>query len=525
MCKLAKLRHRIISACVSFLMAFVFALSVFTGTNPIWGYSGVDSACFILMGRGMINGFVPYRDLVDNKGLVLYLINAIGQLLFQDTNIQIFGIWIIELLFLFFSLLLIDGFTEIFGCKKILSIILQILYLMAIFPLIEIGNMGEEYTCFFTLLAFRLCARYLLEGKTDHFWCYGMSMGVLFSLCFFVRPNNALPIAGMVLALAIYFMIRREWGRLFTSAGTFSVGTFIVVIPIVVYLVVNQALYDCVSQTFLANMNYFGDSGNSFVSLLSTAYGHKAIIYFLICFFGVYLFFNKCRKYDSFCAFALGILTGACLSFFSAFISGFAYLHYLLVSIPSFLISLLLAIGVMRRADFEEKCNKKTEDVHGKFLWEMIYLLPVFLSLMLLAWESPHSFMGNLKSCVSTASSFLREGNYRTNQMLDIAERIPDREKNEVYILEEGESKSTDLYVQARLFPYKRIFICGDRFARLVPDLNGEYSSYFTTDKPEWLILSIPLSSFQMQDQKCMIEDDYMQVYINDYDVGLYHLK
>lgn len=525
MCELKILRHRIMSAGVSFLMALVFAVSVFTSTNPIWGYSGVDSACFILMGRGMIHGIVPYRDLVDNKGLVLYAINAIGQLLFQDTNIQTFGIWIIELLFLFFSLLLINSFAEMFGCKRILSMILQCLYLTAVLPLIEIGNMGEEYTCFFVLLAFRLCARYLLEGKKDHFWFYGLGAGVLFSLCFFVRPNNALPIAGMILALAIYFLVQREWKKLFVSMGTFGVGAAVVVIPIVVYLAANHALYDCVSQTFLANMNYFGDSGNSFVSLLGTAYGHKAVIYLFICFLGIDLFFMKCRKSDSFCVFAFGILAGSFLSFYSAFISGFAYAHYLLVSIPSFLISVLLAVSVMRRVDFGEGYCKEAADAGGKILWEMMYLLPVFLSVLLLTLDALPAFTGNLKSCASSATSFLQEGNYRTNQMLDIAAQIPDYEKNEVYILEEGESKSTDLYVQTGLFPYKRIFISGDRFARLVPDLNGEYSCYFTTEKPKWLILAVPLSNFQMPEQKSMIENDYTQVYTNDYDVSLYHLK
>ena len=175
---------------VPFLLAFIFSIAVFTATNPIWGYTGVDSACFLLMGRGMLDGRVPYRDLVDNKGLVLYFLNALGQFLFQFASAPAFGVWVIEFLCLFFSLLLVRSFAGLFGCKSMVSVLMQVLYLAAIFPLIEMGNVGEEYTCFFTLLGFRLCARYLVENRIDCFWRYGFGAGILFALCFFVRPNK-----------------------------------------------------------------------------------------------------------------------------------------------------------------------------------------------------------------------------------------------------------------------------------------------------------------------------------------------
>ncbi|MDE6888453.1 MAG: hypothetical protein K2P45_07410 [Eubacterium sp.] len=517
-------RQKATGVFISFLLALVFSMAVFTATNPIWGYTGVDSACFLLMGRGMLDGRVPYRDLVDNKGLVLYFLNALGQFLFQFASAPAFGVWVIEFLCLFFSLLLVRSFAGLFGCQSMVSVLMQVLYLAAIFPLIEMGNVGEEYTCFFTLLGFRLCARYLVENRTDCFWRYGFGAGILFALCFFVRPNNALPLAGMIFVLGMYFLFRKEWRNLFISVGTFGIGIAGVVMPMAAYLTVNDALYDCISQTFLANMNYFEDSGNSFLGLLHMPYGHKAVIYMLICFFGVYIALVIYRKSDSFRIFALGILVGACFSFYSAFLSGFAYLHYLLVCIPGFLISILLAVSTVDKTQPGE-CGRNMTDSRVKLTMQIIYVLPVLLCLLVFASESPVSFWGNLKGCPSAVTGYLREGNYRTNQMLDVAAQIPKQEKNEVYILEEGEAKSTDLYMQTGLYPYKRIFICGDRFARVLPKLQEEYVTYFTTEKPKWLILAIPLDHLQLQEQKSMIEDAYVQVFANAYGVSLYRLQ
>lgn len=518
-------RHKAMGVVVTFLLAFVFSIAVFTSTNPIWGYSGVDSACFLLMGRGMLDGRVSYRDLVDNKGLVLYFLNALGQFLFQFTNAPVFGVWIIEFLCLFFSLLLIRSFAKMFSCRTIISVLMQILYLIAIFPLIETGNVGEEYTCLFTLLGFRLCARYLVENRTDRFWCYGLVAGILFALCFFVRPNNALPLTGMIFVLGVYFLFRREWRNLVISIGTFGIGIVVVMLPMTIYLAVNHALYDCISQTFLANMNYFEDSGNSFIGLLHMPYGHKAVIYMLICFFGVYMALILCRKSDTFRIFALGILVGACFSFYSAFLSGFAYLHYLLVSIPGFLISIILAVSVINEEKLKGERDRKIAGFQIRVFLQITYVLPVLLCLLVFASESPIAFWGNLKSFPTAVAGYFREGNFRTNQMMEIAAQIPEQEKQEVYILEEGEAKSTDLYIQTGLYPYKRIFICGDRFARVVPKLREEYSTYFTTDKPKWLILAIPLDRLHMSEQKSLIEDAYTKVYTNAYDISLYRLR
>ena len=64
----------------------------------------VDVQCFLTLGKGMLNGMVPYVDLYEQKGPVLYFIYAIVALF---SNRSMFGQYLLEIitygLFLYFS--------------------------------------------------------------------------------------------------------------------------------------------------------------------------------------------------------------------------------------------------------------------------------------------------------------------------------------------------------------------------------------------------------------------------------------
>ena len=59
--------------------AVVFLLLFSYTTSPLYALDGADSAVFKTMGQAVLKGKVLYRDIFDNKGPLLYLINAVGQ--------------------------------------------------------------------------------------------------------------------------------------------------------------------------------------------------------------------------------------------------------------------------------------------------------------------------------------------------------------------------------------------------------------------------------------------------------------
>ena len=54
-----------------------------------------DANAFFTVGKGWMNGLIPYKDLFEQKGPVLYLLYGIGYLFSHDT---FFGIYLLEIL-------------------------------------------------------------------------------------------------------------------------------------------------------------------------------------------------------------------------------------------------------------------------------------------------------------------------------------------------------------------------------------------------------------------------------------------
>ena len=65
----------------SIFLSFLF-LWIGTKSSPAYPMNDwVDANAFFTMGKGLMNGLVPYRDLFEQKGPILYFVYGIGYLL------------------------------------------------------------------------------------------------------------------------------------------------------------------------------------------------------------------------------------------------------------------------------------------------------------------------------------------------------------------------------------------------------------------------------------------------------------
>lgn len=74
----------------------ILYVSIFSfSTSPFYSNQRLDdSNYFFLIGRGWLNGQLPYVDFFDNKGPFIYLINAMG---FALTGNK-YGIYVIQII-------------------------------------------------------------------------------------------------------------------------------------------------------------------------------------------------------------------------------------------------------------------------------------------------------------------------------------------------------------------------------------------------------------------------------------------
>ena len=59
-------------------LSLVFMLMASVYTTPLNRYYGFDSSVFMAFGKGISHGLRPYLDLYDNKGPLIFYINALG---------------------------------------------------------------------------------------------------------------------------------------------------------------------------------------------------------------------------------------------------------------------------------------------------------------------------------------------------------------------------------------------------------------------------------------------------------------
>ena len=77
-----------------FCVAVALIASTFFSVFPLTKtYTYTDSSVFLYIGKMMQNGYVPYRDLFDHKGILLYFIQFLGNVI---TPGSFTGMWLLE---------------------------------------------------------------------------------------------------------------------------------------------------------------------------------------------------------------------------------------------------------------------------------------------------------------------------------------------------------------------------------------------------------------------------------------------
>ena len=110
---------------------------------------GCDSAVFQYMAQGMNRGLVPYKDLFDHKGMLVYLIDWIGINLFNGS----IGVWIMEIIFMFINFAVIWKIVKLFSDNKMVAFFTIIITFLPFIEYYGGGNRVEEWSIPFILIS------------------------------------------------------------------------------------------------------------------------------------------------------------------------------------------------------------------------------------------------------------------------------------------------------------------------------------------------------------------------------------
>lgn len=237
------------------VLIFFYTITVLAySCSPVINHPYTDSSVFVYVGRVMQNGGLPYVDVFDHKGPLLYLLNCFGLCLTGNIS----GIWIVECV-----LLLACSFC-FFGCiHRLFGRTPNIIAIIGFFMLsmgTSSGNMTESWgTCFAMIILSDVMMRFHAGG---HWSCRrGFFSGLSIAALALLRPN-LLPVGLVYVAAVMYDCWRRsDYTSLLAVLKGVSAGACIVVFPIVYWMANTGCLAECLNSYILFNIKYLSNGG------------------------------------------------------------------------------------------------------------------------------------------------------------------------------------------------------------------------------------------------------------------------
>lgn len=237
-----------------FVVSFVFVTLFSRSTSFLYVFEGGDPAIFKQMGLALLRGKTLYVDYFDNKGCILYFIQALGLWLGGD-----FFILLMQAISLTITLVIWDKMLALYRDERGRLICLG-LALVLLLGFYQDGDLTEEWCLPFASYSILVYFRNLKSGKEIQLWEM-FAMGICFGIITFIRVNNAVPFLGFVAYIWIQLLAKKDFGKFFKALVCFFFGFIIIAGACVMYFYLKAGWHgvdEMFYATFLSNFKYMG---------------------------------------------------------------------------------------------------------------------------------------------------------------------------------------------------------------------------------------------------------------------------
>lgn len=263
------------------LISAIVVITICSKSSPLYPLNDwVDANCFFTVGKSMLSGIVPYRDLIEQKGPLLYMLHAVAALISYKT---FFGVYVLEVAMAVAFLFICQRIIKIYYPDVSLvwiPVIAAIVYSTASF---SYGDSAEELCL--PLVTYSLyCGLKSLHLGKEISLREGFFIGVTSACVLWIKFSLLGVYIGWFVA---YTIIRASEKNVKNIIRTLSIIVFGVVVlssPIILYFLYNNALEDLFRVYFYNNLFFYTSSeGNAlFSSFYNLFQGYLDVITFNI---------------------------------------------------------------------------------------------------------------------------------------------------------------------------------------------------------------------------------------------------
>ncbi|WP_163264490.1 glycosyltransferase family 39 protein [Dysgonomonas sp. 216] len=225
------------------LVFSVFFLFLNSKNSPLYLFNEwCDPNIYFSIGKGMINGLIPYKDLFDHKGPFIFLIYAIAYLISPNSFL---GVYIIECITLFISLIFVYKIARLY-LNDTFSFATALIYTVFLFTKSHYGGSAEEFISVSIIVSFYYFILYFRDNDLpdkkyrNQMFIHGLMFGLAFlsklSICVFWVP--------LLLVIGINLLFKKEYIKALIYSLIFLLGFIVFILPFILYFSLNSALYD-----------------------------------------------------------------------------------------------------------------------------------------------------------------------------------------------------------------------------------------------------------------------------------------
>ena len=453
---------------ISFLILFLFS----TSTSSLYGnYFEDDSAIFVLMGKVIKEGMSPYKDVFDHKGPILFFIQALGQLISEGRC----GIFFVQFILLSFTNILFFKIANKF-CSTSKSIITLLIGMCFFALFMEEGNLSEELSLPFIASCLYIAIIWIKSENlfNKKIYLYSFLFGINFSIIAFIRLNNAAPICGMLLGITLIFIFKKEYTKLLKCILSFLLGSFIITIPIILYFLKENALFEMLDATFLFNFKYMNIDLYEEYGIAQKLRCSMHII--ILAAIGIPLI----RKEKDITL----LLTSTSIITYILLFFGEGFSHYYVITVPLVIIFIAILFNYLEKGSFE-----KTEKI-------FVYLIILFVCLIYMCVR-----------IINTANYLVNKNQVTIQNIETLVNQVSEEEKKDIFVYKTY--LAAPVYLYGNFMPNYKYTFHQAHLTKVDSNLENQIYQHIKNNNIKWIICN------DLSDKQNLTETD--QYILNNY--------
>jgi hypothetical protein len=423
-----------------------------------------DVNLYFNIGKAIFNGKILYADVFDHKGPLIFFIYGIGYLISETTFI---GMYIIEVIV--WTLMISAGYLTA-------KLYLDKMYAFAvalIFPLFVLshsleGGSAEEFILVFQSVSLLLFLIYFKEEDCSvHKPAYMFIHGIMCAATLLIKINLIVFWLFPLPAILINISKSKEYKNLIRNILAYIAGLLVLILPVLVYFICNDALADAWNTYIVLNGNYarLGDLSQIMENLIVRFYQRLRFETFeyIIILVGVFYFPARyIRNIPGKVAFILSFVSLHIVIFMSP-----NYIFY--YSIPYYIFSLPGCIAIIDRIS-------RFAGIRPRWYFHILFLV-----LALIAGVTEKGFFG-------TPEEVLLRKQSPDNLAFQFSS-IVTKEKNPT-LLNLSLDLGNGVFTKANIMPNVKYFISPNLPYNIYPEMRDEQTGYIEDKEVGFIILS-----------------------------------